>query len=140
MLLGHILSDEQLSSELSLFFRQVRFNEQKFPAGKFVSDIKYYCPGFENNNSFYLFNDQLDYLLADYFAESKTLKGNINKFLFNLLITSLIKNLSYQNINKWMKKLSEILWGIWNNIWIKHKFELKKDVVEIAEQEIVIHS
>ena len=39
-----------------------------------------------------------------------------------------------------MKKLSEILWSISNDKWIKHKFKHKSGVARIAGQEIAIYS
>ncbi len=39
-----------------------------------------------------------------------------------------------------MEKLSEILWGIPNDEWIKHKFEHQNGVARMAKQESVIHS
>lgn len=71
------------ASELSSFFRKIRYNEHEFSADKPISDIKYYYPNFQNNNPFYLFNNQLDYVLATSFVKSKTTKGKINQFLFN---------------------------------------------------------
>ncbi len=38
-----------------------------------------------------------------------------------------------------MEKLSNILWGISNDKWINHKFELQRDVGEMARQEISIY-
>ena len=91
-------------------------------------------------NSFYIFNDQLNYALAHYFAELETTKCNVNKFLFNPLMTFFTKKLSYKNADKWMKKLSEILWGIPKNKWIEHKYNVESGVFEIAGQEIAIES
>ena len=76
--------------------------------------------------------------MAHYFAESKTTKGNVNKFLFDLLIASFTKKLSYKNVDKWMKKLLKISWGIPENKWIEHKYNVKSDVTEIARQKIEI--
>ena len=69
--------------------------KQEFFAGTPVSDIKYDYPGSQNDNPFYPFNDQLNYASTHYFAESKTTKGNVNRFPFNLLIAPLTKKLSY---------------------------------------------
>ena len=52
----------------------------------------------------------------------------------------LIKKLSYQNNNKWMKKLLEILLGICNNKWIKYKFKIESDEGRIVRQKIAISS
>ena len=38
-----------------------------------------------------------------------------------------------------MEKLSEIVWGIPNNVWIKHNFELRSDVAGMARQKIAIY-
>ena len=40
---------------------------------------------------------ELRYVLAYYFVRLETTKGYINKFLFNLLMTPLIKKLCYKN-------------------------------------------
>ena len=87
--------DGLLASELPLSLREVRFIEQEFPASKPVSDIKYHQPGFQNNNPFYPFNDQQDYALANYFAESETTKGNVDRFVSDPLMSLLIEKLSY---------------------------------------------
>ncbi len=75
--------------------REVRFSNQEFAAGTPVSNIKYNYPGFQNNNLFYPFHEQLDYGLAKYFAESETTKSNIDKFLSNPLMAPLTEKLSY---------------------------------------------
>ena len=98
-----------LGNELSLSLREIRFSDQEFAANIPISIIKYNHPGFQNNNPFYLFHDQLDNRLAKYFVESETTKNNIDKFLFEPLIAALTKKLSYSNADKWMKKLSKIL-------------------------------
>ena len=117
----------------------VRFSDQEFAVETPVSHNKYNHSGFQNNNLFYLFHDQLNYGLAKYFAESETTKSNVNKFLSESLIALLTEKLSYQTADKWIKKLSEILWGIPNDKWIKHKFENKSGVDPIAGQEITIY-
>lgn len=65
-----------------------------------VLDIRYEHPKSLNNNLFYWFNNQLDYVLVDYFVELETTRDNINKFLSNLLIKFITKKLSYYNANK----------------------------------------
>ncbi len=90
-----IPQDGLLTSELSSSLREVRFSEQEFPADIPISDIKYHHPGSQNNNPFYLFNDQFDYILATYFTESETTKGNIDRFLSDPLMASLNEKLSY---------------------------------------------
>ena len=50
----------------------------------------------------------------------------------------LTEKLSYQNAEKWIKKLSEIPWGIPNDKWIKHKFEHQNGIARMAGQEITI--
>ena len=69
-----------LASESWSSLREKWFNRNKFSAGTPVSDIKYNHPRLKHQNSFYLFNDQLDYVLAHYFAKSEITKGNVNKF------------------------------------------------------------
>ena len=100
--------DGLLTSEFSSLLREEWFTGNKFPAGTSVLDIKYNHLGLKHQNSFYPFNDQLDYALAHYFAELETTKGNVNKFLSDPLMTPLTKKLSYKNADEWMEKLSEI--------------------------------
>ncbi len=107
--------DGLLASELSSSLKEVRFSKQEFSAGISVSDIKYHYSGSQNNNSFYPFNDQLDYAVTTYFVESETTKGNVDRFLCDLLIAPLTKKLYYRNTNEWIEKLSNILWSIPNN-------------------------
>ncbi len=47
------------------------FSSHEFPAGTPISDKKYKHPGSKHKNSFYPFNDQLDYGLAHYFRSRK---------------------------------------------------------------------
>ncbi len=89
-----------LGSKSSSSLREVRFSDQEFAAGTPVSNIKYNHPGFQNNNPFYLFHDQLDYGLAKYFAESETTKSNVDKFLSEPLMAPLTEKLSYRNADK----------------------------------------
>lgn len=70
-------------NKLELFLKKTRFIKQEFSICKLVLDIKYYYSGFQNNNLFYFFNNQLDCVLANYFAKFKTTKCNIIKFLSN---------------------------------------------------------
>lgn len=97
---NRLLANESLSS-----LREVKFNKQEFLASKPILEVKYHHPSFRNNNLFDLFNNQPEYVLANYFTESETIKSNIDKFLSNLLMALLTKKLSYQNANKWIKKL-----------------------------------
>ena len=102
------------ANESSSSLKEIKFSEQEFLAGKPISNIKYYHLGSQNNNLFYPFNNQLYYTFTTYFAESENTKGNVKRFLSNPLMAPLTKKLSYQNADKWMKKLSDILWGILN--------------------------
>ena len=95
---GYIPEDRLFGSELSSPLREIRFNKQEFLTGTSISDIKYNYLEYKNDNLFYLFNDQLEYTLAHYFAESETTKDNVDRFLSNLLIAPLIEKLFYQNI------------------------------------------
>ncbi len=97
-----------LLSESSRNFRKVTFSESEFPVGTPVSDTRYVHPGSRSNNPFHSFNDQLDYALAHYFAESETTKRNVDKFLSNPLMKLITKKLSYRNADEWMEKLSAI--------------------------------
>lgn len=99
-LLRHTPQNELLASKLSLFLRKIRFSEQEFFTSIPLLDIKYYYLSSQNDNFFYLFNNQLDYTQSNYFIESKTIKGNVDQFLFNSLIVLLTKKLSDQNSDK----------------------------------------
>ena len=83
--------------------KEVRFSEQEFYAGKPASNIKYDHLKSKNDNLFYFFHNQLDYALAHSFAKSETMKGNVNKFLSDLLMAPLTKKLSYPNTKKWIE-------------------------------------
>lgn len=111
-LFGHTLTNGLFASKLSSSVRKIIFVEQEFLISKPVSDVKYHYPSFLNYNLFDEFNDQLDYALTNNFAESKTTKANINRFLFNSLMSPLFEKLSYQNANECIEKLSDILWSI----------------------------
>lgn len=76
------------ASESLSALREEWFNSHEFPAGTPISDNKYKHPGSKHKNSFYPFNDKLDYGVAHYFADSKTTKGNVNKFLTDPLMAS----------------------------------------------------
>ncbi len=89
-----------LGSESSSSLREVRFSDQEFAASTPIFNIKYNHPGFQNNNPFYLFHDQIYYGLAKYFAESETTKSNVDKFLSDPLMAPLTKKLSYWNVNE----------------------------------------
>ena len=102
-------SQNRLLNESSQNFREITFSKSKFPLGIPVLNTRYKHLESQNNNPFYLFNDQLNYTLANYFAELETIKCNINKFLSNLLMKPITKKLSYCNINKSIEKLFAIL-------------------------------
>ena len=70
-------------SEFLLALREKWFNSHKFSAGTSISDKKYKYPRSKHKNSFYNFYNQLNYGLAHFFVESKTIKSNMNKFLTN---------------------------------------------------------
>ncbi len=89
-----------LLSELSQNFREVTFSKSEFPIGTPVSDTRYVHHGSQSNNPFHLFNDQLDYALAHYFAELETIKCNIDKFLSNSLMKPITKKLLYCNADE----------------------------------------
>lgn len=100
---------------MSLFLEEVKFSKQELSANIFVFNIKYNYLEFQNNNLFYQFNNQLNYILTHYYAESETTKGNVNRFLSNLLLVLLTKKLFYQIADKWIEKLLKIPWGILND-------------------------
>ena len=87
-----LLANKSLSS-----LREEWFTGKEFSAGTSISDIKYNHPGLKHQSKFNPFNDQLEYALAHYFAESEKTKGNVNKFLSDPLMTPLTKKLSYKN-------------------------------------------
>ena len=132
--------DRLLASESSSLLREEWFIRNKFSAGTLSSDIKYNHSGLKHQNSFYLFNNQLDYAIVHYFAKSKSTKGNLNMFLSDPLMISLTKKLSYKNADEWIEKLSEIPWDIPENKWIEHKYNVESGVSEITGQEIAIQS
>ena len=121
---GYTPQDWLLGSESSLSLIKVRFSEQEFSTGTPVFNIKYDHLESQNDSFFYPFHNQLNYALAYYIIESETTKDNKDKFLSNILMALLTEKLSYQNADEWIEKLSEILQGIFNTTWIKHKFEL----------------
>lgn len=88
------------TSEFLSALRKKWFNSYKFSTNTFILNIRYRYPRSKYKICFYFFNDQLNYVLAYYFAELKTTKNNINKFLTNLLIVFFTKNLSYKNADK----------------------------------------
>ncbi len=112
MIPGRTLQAGLLRSESSSSLREVMFSDQEFATGTLVFNIKYNHSGFQNDNPFYPFHDQLDYGLAKYFAESETTKSNVDKFLSDPLMALLTEKLSYRNVDEWMEKLLEIPWGI----------------------------
>ncbi len=69
------------ASESLLALREEWFSNHEFLTGIPITDKKYKHPGSKHKNSFYSFNDQLDYGLAHDFAKSKTTKSNMNRFL-----------------------------------------------------------
>lgn len=88
-----------LLSELSSTFRKITFSESQFPANILNLDIRYEYLESQIKNIFYLFSDQLDYILVHYFAKLETIKCNIDKFFSILLIKSITEKLSYRNVN-----------------------------------------
>ncbi len=89
-----------LLSELPRNFREVTFSRSEFPVSTPVSDTRYVLSESQSNNPFYPFNNQLDYAMAHYFAESETTKCNVNKFLSNLLMELITKQLLYCNTDE----------------------------------------
>ncbi len=131
-------TQNRLLSELSWNFREVIFGESKFLVSTSVLDTKYMHHRSRSNNLFHPFNDQLDYALAYYFAESETTKRNVDTFLFNTLMKPVTKELSYCNADEWIEKLSVILWEIPDDKWTEHKFELESGIDKIAAQSLTI--
>lgn len=131
MFLGCKSQDRLLKSDSLSSLNKIRFSDQEFATGTLVSNFKFNYLRSQNYNLFYPFHNQLDYVLAHYFAKSKITKSNVDKFLSELLIAPLTEKLSYQNANKWIKKLSEITKGISNDKWTEHKFELENGITRM---------
>lgn len=94
-MLKYTSQNELYISKSSSSLKEVNFGEQKFLTSKSISNIKYYYTSFQNNNLFYLFNNQLDYILTNHFAEFETTKNNIDRFLSNALMALFTKKLFY---------------------------------------------
>ncbi len=129
---------ELFASEFSLALMEKWFSSHEFLAGIPKSDKIYKHPGSKYKNSFYPFNDQLNYGLAHYFVKSKTTKGNVNKFTTDALMALFTEKLSYKNADEWILKLSKISWHISDNKWIEHRFNVESGVFGITRQEIAI--
>lgn len=93
MLIKHMLWKRLLTSKFLSALKKEWFNSYEFFAGTTISNKKYRHLRSKHNK-------QQNYTLAYYFAESKTIKGNVNKFLTDLLMTLLHKKLSYKNVDK----------------------------------------
>lgn len=102
------MSQNKLLNKLSSNFKKSMFSKSKFLVGIPVLSTWYKYLKNKNNNIFYLFNNQLDYILVYFFIKSEITKYNINWFLINLLIKLITKKLFYYNINKYIKKLYNI--------------------------------
>ena len=103
------------ASEFLSLLREKWFSSHEFSSDISIIDKKYKYLRSKYKNSFYFFNNQLEYSLAHDFAKSEITKANVNKFSTDLLIALLTKKLSYKNANKWIEKLLEISWGILDN-------------------------
>lgn len=99
-LLRYTPQDQLLISKSLASLREIQFSKQEFLTGKPISDIKFSHLDSQNNNLFYSFNDQLNYILATYFGKSEIMERTVDKFLSNLLIVPLTEKLSCQNANK----------------------------------------
>lgn len=109
MSLSEFTSQTSLLSDSSSSLQEVTFSETEYQAGTLISNIKYRHSGYQHDNVFYPFDNDVDYALAHWFVESKITKGNVDKFLTNFLMKSITKQLSYWNTIKWEEKLSLIL-------------------------------
>lgn len=76
------------------------FSEFEFLINIPVLNTRYKHFRSQNNNLFHLFNNKLNYELANYFAEKKMTKYKLDKILSNLLIKRITKKLLYCNINE----------------------------------------
>lgn len=79
---------------------QLIFSKFKFLSSISILDTRYKYFESQNNNLFYLFYSQVNYILAYYFADLKTIKYNIDKSFTNFLINFIINNFLYYNVNK----------------------------------------
>lgn len=104
MLFEHIFPNRFFINKLFLFLTKVWFSKQEFFASTSISNFQYNYLESPNYNTFHLFYNQLNYILAHYFAKPKITKGNIDKFLSYQFITPFIKKLVYQNIMKHFEK------------------------------------
>lgn len=100
LITSNYITQNGLLNILSQSFRNVTFKKSEFLVGISILDTKYIHPRSQSSNLFYLFNDQLYYTLACYFAETETTKRNINKSLSNLFIILITKTFFYYNIDK----------------------------------------
>lgn len=66
-------------SKSSSIFKEIIFNKSEFLTDILVLNTRYKHFKYKNNNLFYLFTDQLNYILAYYFVTLETVKYNINK-------------------------------------------------------------
>ena len=89
-------------SEFLLVLRDEWYSSHEFLTSIPISDKKYKYLKSKYKNSFYFFNNQLDYNFEHHFRKFKTIKDNMNKFLIDVLMTLLIKKLSYKNANQWI--------------------------------------
>ncbi len=80
--------------------REKWFSSHEFFVGTIISNKKYQYLRLKYKSSFYFFNNKLDYNLAHYFVESEMTKGNVIKFLTDLLMTIFIKKLFYKDTDE----------------------------------------
>lgn len=76
------------------------FSKSQFSASTQILDTRYRYPKNWNNNLFFLFIDQLNYVWSYYFVELETIKSKIDTFFSNLFMKSITKKLIYLYIDK----------------------------------------
>lgn len=76
------------------------FSKYKILAGILILNTRYKHPVDKNNNIFYLFKNQVDYILVYFFADSETTKCNIDKFFAHPIIKFITQNLLSRSTDK----------------------------------------
>lgn len=84
-----------MANELLLYLRIFRYCKQKFLTDKPLSGIKYYPLYSQNKTLFYPFNNYLVYVLVNNFTEFEIEKSNVDRILYNRLMTLLTEKLFY---------------------------------------------
>ena len=89
-----------LASKFLSALREEWFSSYEFRANTQISDIKYRYLESKYNSGFYPFKYWFDYILAHYFADSETIKSNVNKCWIDPWIVFFTKKLFYKNADE----------------------------------------